>query len=556
MSSMKRFLPFLLLLALPAMAIAGVSVAGTVKTAVGAVPALAHVHLLGQNSTKPVASVEVGRDGRYTIAIPSNGAWSLQFTAVDHDGYTIPLVIGDGMANIALDVTLAQLHFNRKPDTVWIMGDWNDFDFQSAEPMKRGKDGRFTFQAPAKGGEVRYQLIGIATTDGEGMRSVNAPRSAGYVYDGGGDYRSIMAAGRSKSGKVTITFDPAMLPADNTTEAKAAFGPESRTQEQMAQLAKMADDDYRTMVMALMKAQQEGKKSPQPVSLDLQSLQTLPQEMRTNGDATVRQFAAVTITRFLFGERDSALAAEILATAPVTSPMWGVNAGGAARVARGIDGKGAPVTAMKFIETNPDREVQSVVLSSLVSDAFHAGNETELRTLYTRLKQNYGDLRSTQYSLAEYNPDAAIRVGKMVPDFEVTLLTGEKVSRQSMMGKTYMMDFWATWCGPCVAEMPLLHEAWEKYKGKGGFTVLSLSFDGKVGDITPFREKKWKMPWLHTFVEKGFKNDLSKRFEVAGIPKPILVGPDGMIIATESDLRGRDLDATLAKHLEKGQAMN
>ncbi len=553
---MKRFLPLLLLLALPAIAFSGVSVTGSVKTAAGAAPVLAHVHLLRQNSMKPVESVEVGRDGRYTLTIPSDGVWNVQFTAVDHEGYTVPLVINQGMANIALDATLAQLQFNRKPDTVWIIGDWNDFNFQSAEPMTRGKDGRFTFQAPAKGGELHYQLIGIATTDGDGMRSVNAPNSAGYVYDGGGDYRSIMVVKKGKKGKVTITFDPATLPTENTTAAKATFGPESRAQERMAELGRLAKKDYRTMMMAMMKAHQEGKEQPKPLSLSLESMKTLPEEMRTNGDATVRQFAAVTLTQFLIGDADSALATEILATAPATSAIWGVNPYGVARVARGIDGKGAPTTAMKFIETSPDREIQAVVLSSLVSDAFHANRETELRTLYAQLKQNYGDLESTEYSLTEYNPDAAIRVGKMIPDFEVTLLTGEKVSRQSMMGKTYMIDFWATWCGPCVAEMPSLHAAWEKYHGKNGFTVLSLSFDGKVGDIAPFREKKWKMPWLHTFVEKGFKNDLSKRFEVMGIPKPILVGSDGTIIATESDLRGSDLDATLAKHLEKGQAMN
>lgn len=555
---MKRFLPLmlLLLLLLPAVALAGVRVAGSVKTAAGAVPVLAHVHLLRQNSMKPVESVEVGRDGRYTISVPASGAWSLQFTAVDHDGYTVPLVIGDGMADISLDVALPQLAFNRKPDTVWIMGDWNSFDFGSATPMKRGKDGRFTFDAPANGGEVRYQLIGIATTDGEGMRSVNAPNSAGYVYDGGGDYRSIMAVKKAKKGKVTITFDPAMLPAEQTTAARATFGPENRVQERMAELAAMAKQDYRTLRMAMMKAHQEGKEMPIPTSLSLQSMEVLPMEMRKNGDGTLRQFAAVVLTQFLQGAKDSALAAEILAMTPVTSAIWGVIPYSAARTASAVDGKGAPVTATRFIETNPDREVQATVLSSLVSDAFHANRETELRTLYGRLKENYSDMESMGYALTEYNPDAAIRVGKMVPDFEVTLLTGEKVSRESMMGKTYMIDFWATWCGPCVAEMPSLHAAWEKYKGKNGFTVLSLSFDGKEGDIAPFREKKWKMPWMHTFVEGGFKNDLSKRFEVMGIPKPLLVGPDGTIIATESDLRGRDLDATLAKHLGGEQAMN
>ncbi len=57
------------------------------------------------------------------------------------------------------------------------------------------------------------------------------------------------------------------------------------------------------------------------------------------------------------------------------------------------------------------------------------------------------------------------------------------------------------------------------------------------------------MPWLHTFVEGGFKSPLAESFEVWGIPKPILIGPAGTILATDSELRGEKLEATLARHL-------
>ena len=63
------------------------------------------------------------------------------------------------------------------------------------------------------------------------------------------------------------------------------------------------------------------------------------------------------------------------------------------------------------------------------------------------------------------------------------------------------------------------------------------------------RKDKWGMPWLHTFVEKGKENKLSKRFEVSGIPKPILVNPQGIIIATGMELRGEELEKTLNKYL-------
>jgi thiol-disulfide isomerase/thioredoxin len=115
-----------------------------------------------------------------------------------------------------------------------------------------------------------------------------------------------------------------------------------------------------------------------------------------------------------------------------------------------------------------------------------------------------------------------------------------------MLGQVYLMDFWAVWCAPCVAEMPYLHAAYEKYK-EDGFTILSLSFDQKPQDVIEYREAgAWKMPWRHAFVEGGFASELAKSFQVVGIPKPILIGADGLILATFADLNGPALDRTLA----------
>jgi hypothetical protein len=86
---------------------------------------------------------------------------------------------------------------------------------------------------------------------------------------------------------------------------------------------------------------------------------------------------------------------------------------------------------------------------------------------------------------------------------------------------------------------------YEKYRDDG-FTILSLSFDDRPDDVTQFRsEGEHTMPWLHAFVTGGFRSTLATTFGVVGIPKPILVGADGSIVAT-SGLRGEELDKTLA----------
>ncbi len=143
-----------------------------------------------------------------------------------------------------------------------------------------------------------------------------------------------------------------------------------------------------------------------------------------------------------------------------------------------------------------------------------------------------------------------IMVGKPVPDFEVTLLDGqEKVSNKSLKGKFYLLDFWASWCGPCVGEMENLHKAYEKFKDKN-FVILSLSLDHNIEGLTKFRANRWEMPWLHAYMHNETNKKMLETFEISSIPMPIFVGFDGRIIATATSLRGDNLQKTLADFLK------
>ncbi|MGE5350986.1 MAG: TlpA family protein disulfide reductase [Acidobacteriota bacterium] len=131
-----------------------------------------------------------------------------------------------------------------------------------------------------------------------------------------------------------------------------------------------------------------------------------------------------------------------------------------------------------------------------------------------------------------------IRRDDPVPDYELASIDekNKNYTDASMKGKCYLLDFWASWCLPCVWKIPELNEVHEKLKGYN-FEILSISLDDSDEDVAEFRKLN-PMPWLHTRLPKGFDDEIAKRFGVLGIPKLLLISTDGRVLANDAELRG------------------
>ncbi len=546
---MKRISSFLLMACLlPLPALAAIEIHGHIKTATGQAPALAHVHLteIGGTYLRPMRTLQADRSGDFTLEIAKPGLYLLWVTAVDHHLASVPLLLEQAEERVEFTMTLAPYLYKEAFDEVKIIGDWNNFDFGTAETMQKQPDGTFTYDVSIDADTVAYQLLGITV----GERSINGTMSERFVYDGGGDYRSVV---KTEHGHAHIVFQPQKLyRAKDVTLPRVAF----KDNERLAAAYRV----YRLFIDGVEKFQRAAA-TYHDVHGDLTGFKfdfpairsELEQTMHESPYREVRELAAVYLVELPLYDtklRPSDMPyREMFELLGPASPMWAIAPTYLVSTASAVDKEHPETILQQFVDQNPDRRVQAAALSTMLGRAAHQKDTSRVHELYARLKTEYGDVEEIKYVLQRYDPDRHILAGKPVPPFEVKLMgSDEVVSNKTLLGKYYLLDFWATWCGPCVAEMGNLHAAYEKFKGSN-FELISFSFDGSPEKVAKFRQKKWRMPWKHVFVGGGFNSDIAKRFEVFGIPKPILVGPDGTILAVEGDLRGENLEQTLTRFL-------
>ncbi len=131
----------------------------------------------------------------------------------------------------------------------------------------------------------------------------------------------------------------------------------------------------------------------------------------------------------------------------------------------------------------------------------------------------------------------AVQIGQSAPGFSQNDTTGNPLALSSLKGKVLLVDFWASWCGPCRTENPNVVEAWKKYQKKG-FEVLGVSLD-RNRDKWIEAIHKDDLTWNHVSDIQGWNNEAAKLYGVRSIPANVLIDQEGIIIAR--NLRGEDL---------------
>lgn len=162
------------------------------------------------------------------------------------------------------------------------------------------------------------------------------------------------------------------------------------------------------------------------------------------------------------------------------------------------------------------------------------------------LKDEYLNTLENDYADEEGVSQFLLQQGRAPFTAELTKLNGDTLTLpDDMEGQVVIVDFWATWCGPCVRSLPHLKEVYEEYRDKG-VEIVGISLDKSREKLEDFVEDR-QLPWTITFTGKGWEDPTARKYGISGIPAVWVIGKDGKVVSTNA--RG-NLEETLDKALE------
>jgi thiol-disulfide isomerase/thioredoxin len=188
----------------------------------------------------------------------------------------------------------------------------------------------------------------------------------------------------------------------------------------------------------------------------------------------------------------------------------------------------------RMVNSLDEPEIRSEAQSQLVRLAYIEADTVRAQSLLNEMLVESPNYPFTKLLASRFAPNRPLREGAQMPAFDFAALpdTTSRITNLLIVGKFTLVDFWGTWCGPCMGAMPELHRVYKLYHDRG-FEILSVAADETPERVARFRATKWPMPWLNAFAQYSEGVNDNPKLTALGIvtyPQTVLVDPQGKIV--------------------------
>ena len=488
-------------------------------------------------------------DGAFELRSPRAGLFRLQLAGPLH-GQKEVLIFADRPQTISIRTQLTAPEYSSDSSNLRLSTS-NAKSPLNNTALVRQPDGTFTAEIESEMPELLLAVNGLLK---------NAPPLA---LPGAAEYRCLdnlhcYAVAHPSGGRLRVVFDPSLL-VRTAESSRARYGDPDLPAAVAGSILDRAEEFNTAKRVARQETALKSGKATNQVVIEpppAERVNAVIREIDRDRVPLVREarLFEYLLLVFLGAPADGTLVRRALDGLTPASPLWALNFGnvaGAAFLATGEPEKYIDY-AIGIVNAQPTRALNATAAAGIIGAYGSSGRTAMATSLIDKARAELGDLPIVKMVLAQYGAERRIQTGKAVPAFHAPSLDDPALvyTEASLKGKVYLIDFWATWCTPCITEFPGLTWLYEKYR-KEGFEILSYSIDSKAERVRQFRKERFPMTWLHAIDPelREIQSPMARDFEVVSIPRPVLVDASGTIIATDLECRGTKLEELLKRVL-------